>query len=106
MIDKKDYKLLMDITRNKKLHHNNFKSISDVKLNQDKNYYKSLEKFLSNLKTSNLKIDKNRKIKEGFSTFQNYNISKEYIQQIDKHLNPIIEHFDDKYLQKKRIYLL
>lgn len=105
MIDKKDYKLLMDITRNKKLYHNNFKSISDIKLNQDKNYYVSLENFLSNLKTSNLKIDKNRKIKEGFTNFSDYNLSKEYIEQIDKHLNPMIENFDDKYLQKKKEYI-
>lgn len=105
MIDKKDYKLLMDITSNKKLYYNNFKSISDKNLNQDKKYCVSLENFLSNLKTSNLKIDRNNQIKEGFTNFSDYNLSKEYIEQIDKHLNPMIEHFDDKYLQKKKEYI-
>ena len=41
MINKKDYKLLMGITSNKKLYYNNFTSISDKNLNQDKKYYVS-----------------------------------------------------------------
>jgi hypothetical protein len=89
MIDEKDYKLLMDIIGNKKLYYN---SISDKK------YYVSLENFVSNLDPNNLKINRTTKIKKGFTNFPDYNISKEYIEQINKQ-------FDDKYLQKKKEYI-
>ena len=100
MIDKKNYKLLIDITSNNKLDYNNFKSISDKTLNKDRKYYLSMNKFLNELTRYSLKNRKKHHIKECFTN--DYTKSNEYTRYIDKKLNPIIEHFNNKELQLKK----
>ena len=55
MIDKKDYKLLIDIAYNNRLDYNNFKTISDKSLNDSKKYCSSLDNFLTELEKHTLK---------------------------------------------------